>query len=1729
MADKNQVVGSVSVKIRPDGRDFRKDAKVTLERQSKGLKVQVPLLIDADNLRQSVEHAVATVNRQAQSNARMHVKVPVRLDAKELGRDLREMVRRLEREAGSVEVDFDTRRAENSIDRLARRADDSLSGERYDPLGDRIERQTTDLVKASRQLDDAVDVFSRSRVTNPAGALFNDADAWTDKLGSIDGVARKATWSMDDLVDSMREFADAGHSVSEYTKIDVSMAVDVEDESKRKIREFVENAKDLVEGADPVFELHPGMDSTSYRWVAARLSILTRDRIVSIIPKVQSAALAKARTALAALSGLRLVTSTLDNLKDLVKNLDKSIPLIGSMAEAVMGLSAWLLAAASNTFALSRSLAQIAGAGLALPGIVAGVAFGVGAMVAVLKDFEQVLPGVGREFSALQDQMSSSFWARAKQPMQDMIDHLFPEFAQGMKQTSAELGEFFAQLSLSMSNHLGGKMQPMFDNLAESIAIGATGTEAWARIIENLGTTGSEYLPRMSQWIVNISQDFDNWLETAANDGRLTGWIDLGIERLKEFGSAINGLGRIFAGLARAAEAAGGSTTAMLADSLQRTADVVNSDAFQSGLTGVLTEAHRMMTMIANGSGASFKQLFVDLEAQVVRLFPLVGQTLGSLFDGLARALNTDGLKDGVVDLFDGLRAGVAALEPMWEPLGNGVGALLSVLGQIAENAGPLLASVLTQISDLMVQIGPDIADVAKSLASITSGMLDTFGPVITGIIDLLASLLGVLADTELGVLSLSVAFGAFKLGGFAKTLGSAIGAGANVGSALASVGSALGTIGRAAGPVGLTAAAIAGLGSALAHVGTQVPEIGGVTDQMTLLGEAVEQGSAPAVAALQQQLEGMFAGDQGFKGWLSGADAIKTFGDAVQTTAFLAGDLGPSYAPLARFLTNTSGEGRQAANAMAAFDETIAQMVNSGNAAGLAAAEYMLADAMDQTGLARDQIVAYLPEYEAAMERQALASQVAAEAEIEAGQARMDAMARSAITLQEQEAVAESLGGVTQSMVGSINEASTAIISFADAAATPQTSLQDFVSNLQKQIEEQDKFAASLASLAENGASQAVVDQLASMGSQGAGYAAQLAEGLEQGSADAEAALETIESAVKRANEGALAGEGTDFTKFATKVDEAFAEVPTRVEQRLSEINEPIDRVFTDALKSAETGAKNIASGASNALEPMAGEFKSHASDSVTGLANGLYGGVGPARAAGAALGRAATEGYRAAMDIRSPSKVMIGMGRWTVEGLVKGLEDNVKSVKAAAKNMATVIREAFTAEGGGLSSSVVNKFIEQLIVAFDTNYLDKIDSALKSTQDKIDGIAHRKDSQKIQSLQKKSLAYEKEIAKNNLRIAKLGDSKAAEAEKKRLRKRNELLQAEKRLNDIALREAEKKQREAREAEKKRLEDKKKALKAEADAVKKHNDKIKKAVQDLVDKYNEEYDALSETYDDLSHQLSDAVSQLEDAKQAWINYSEGIRTSIRSAGDWTKLWGDLGQKGSKAQTVGNLQAALDSVLEKSRAFAADIQNLASRGVDQSLIDSMVNAGLGDAESLAKALANATDEELAALMGSWGQLDDVGISLGDNLADQFYQAGIDAAQGLVDGLMAQMETVAKAMGALGEALIAEIKKVLDIHSPSRVMAKMGKHTGQGFVNGLLTMVGAARDAATALVSPPSASGGFAGARSARAASPVEGGAAGMTLNYYAAPGSSLGAEEDLFDASRRARFYGWRR
>lgn len=148
-----------------------------------------------------------------------------------------------------------------------------------------------------------------------------------------------------------------------------------------------------------------------------------------------------------------------------------------------------------------------------------------------------------------------------------------------------------------------------------------------------------------------------------------------------------------------------------------------------------------------------------------------------------------------------------------------------------------------------------------------------------------------------------------------------------------------------------------------------------------------------------------------------------------------------------------------------------------------------------------------------------------------------------------------------------------------------------------------------------------------------------------------------------------------------------------------------------------------------------------------------------------------------------------------------------------------------------------------------------------------------------------------------------------------------------------------------------------------------------------------------------------------------------------------------------------------------------------------------------------------------------------------NLGSTLYSAGRDLVQGLLNGIGSLASTIGNWFLNKIPAWIRDpFKAALGIHSPSTVFAGFGENIIDGLVNGMesahhkvfRSMDGLAAGMADTQFALPTVNSGGLAAVAAQVAAAMGGGAS-RTLNYYAAPGSGLSSEEELFAAAGRGR------
>lgn len=179
----------------------------------------------------------------------------------------------------------------------------------------------------------------------------------------------------------------------------------------------------------------------------------------------------------------------------------------------------------------------------------------------------------------------------------------------------------------------------------------------------------------------------------------------------------------------------------------------------------------------------------------------------------------------------------------------------------------------------------------------------------------------------------------------------------------------------------------------------------------------------------------------------------------------------------------------------------------------------------------------------------------------------------------------------------------------------------------------------------------------------------------------------------------------------------------------------------------------------------------------------------------------------------------------------------------------------------------------------------------------------------------------------------------------------------------------------------------------------------------------------LNENYKDIINEATEGISELasERGNDAVDGYANGITDNISTGTDAAKSF---------------TEKVLEKIAEvqESHSPSKVTQELGKNAVDGYTIGILSN----------------TDSTLAAVSGYTDKV----LNKFAEVINPMKQIGIDAMNGLYNGLSSMELSIYSKVGNIAENVAKTIKTALDIHSPSRVMFELGDYTMQGFQNGL---------------------------------------------------------------------------
>ena len=380
-------------------------------------------------------------------------------------------------------------------------------------------------------------------------------------------------------------------------------------------------------------------------------------------------------------------------------------------------------------------------------------------------------------------------------------------------------------------------------------------------------------------------------------------------------------------------------------------------------------------------------------------------------------------------------------------------------------------------------------------------------------------------------------------------------------------------------------------------------------------------------------------------------------------------------------------------------------------------------------------------------------------------------------------------------------------------------------------------------------------------------------------------------------------------------------------------------------------------------------------------------------------------------------------------VRGLVSGIRNGIGQVTSAARTIAQNALDAAKNLLGIASPSKefikIGKFVRKgFVIGLMSGDKDEVIKAYSSMKDQVE----------------------------KLKTDSKADVKKAEERLKSLEARNKQLRKAKKVDEAAVKKNEREQAKQRKILKTASEEQIKAEKALA----KLRGTGKNGLKD-------EYTALkaaAKQYEKLAEKLEAAKDAYDDAKKVRDDYSKSIfdqyssLASIPTNGDYKEYAEAIAEGMTDAKTP--FQAYHDGMkqqIEDINLYAAKVQQARKLGLNDTMYKKLLESGteaLPFVEELLKGGAGAiTDINTLS-----NDIELASSKLGKTASSNLYQAGVNAAKGIVEGLKSEMKPLEKVMAELANKIVGSLKKALKIKSPSRVMAELGKFVGKGLAEGL---------------------------------------------------------------------------
>ena len=459
-----------------------------------------------------------------------------------------------------------------------------------------------------------------------------------------------------------------------------------------------------------------------------------------------------------------------------------------------------------------------------------------------------------------------------------------------------------------------------------------------------------------------------------------------------------------------------------------------------------------------------------------------------------------------------------------------------------------------------------------------------------------------------------------------------------------------------------------------------------------------------------------------------------------------------------------------------------------------------------------------------------------------------------------------------------------------------------------------------------------------------------------------------------------------------------------------------------------AENAAKSVADGSNSKLKA---DTYSSGQNFIQGYINGINSMKTEAYNKAYSVGKSTHEGLKKGQKEGSPSKLTYQSGVYFVQGYINGISSMqtqlVKTIQGMVKSVVKELGKLDNFNFTEVAQNASTKFANS--ISAQTSYmLAKMqyqnEARLKDFDNTISKLEKERDN-KVKALEKKETKKNKKSIQKQITAVKNQYTKLINTQ-------NQYKTAYQNASSQMLSEFQTAINQYQTAAQKLIDD---------------------TINGITDKYNTRYNELISKQDTLIEKLKGA-GDLFEVSGAGVMTVNDIKEQTKQIKDYTNKLAAIKKKVSSE--LFDEIASYD--MKEGGAFINRLLSMSESDLNayNDAYTEKIEAAQKAAESIYKSDFNkvASDYEK--------ELD----SAFDGIEDQLKTLGNQAMKGFVDGLTKNTDYMDKNVKTFVKSMVDTFKKELKIKSPSKVMFGIGEFTGEGFDNGLMSVITSIQETAT---------------------------------------------------------------